>query len=52
MLRWFTPYAEYGKGDFHIMGHAILLAKTNHTIKNSKKVQDEMFEELYNDNRA
>jgi hypothetical protein len=36
-LRWFTPYAEYGKGEFHIMGHAILLAKMNHAIKNSEK---------------
>jgi hypothetical protein len=36
-LRWFIPYAEYGKGEFHITDHAILLAKTNHTIKNSEK---------------
>lgn len=36
-LRWFTPYAEYGKDELHIKGHAMLLAKTNHTIKNSEK---------------
>ena len=36
-MRWFTSYVEYGKGEFHITDHAILLAKTNHTIKNSEK---------------
>ena len=36
-MRWFTPYAEYGKGEFHITDHAMLLAKTNHAIKNSEK---------------